>query len=123
MSLLDMSLGGDGGKGRGLLVPGVLTEGDGHQLDNQTGVGRLDSGSDSGRSESRASPFPERVRSLGRELDKLLLAEKEKKKLSAAVHKAILDIRGRYEESVGDGDGEGYREERGATNPEGRGED
>ncbi|XP_050065327.1 uncharacterized protein LOC126554281 [Aphis gossypii] len=97
MSLLDMSLGGDGGEDRGLLVPGVLKEGDGGQLCSQVGEGCLDSGGDSGRPEPRASSLPERVRSIGRDLDKLLLAEKEKKKLSAAVHKAILDIRGRYE--------------------------
>ncbi|KAE9521345.1 hypothetical protein AGLY_018259 [Aphis glycines] len=70
----------------------------GAQLCSQVGEGCLDSGGDSGRPEPRASFLPERVRSIGRDLDKLLLAEKEKKKLSAAVHKAILEIRGRYEE-------------------------
>jgi outer membrane biosynthesis protein TonB len=43
------------------------------------------------------SSFPEKVRIVGRDLDKLLLAEKEKKKLSAAAHRSILDIRERYE--------------------------
>ncbi|KAE9523199.1 hypothetical protein AGLY_016432 [Aphis glycines] len=98
MSLLDMSLRGDWGEDRGLLAPGVLKEDDGGQLCSQVGEGCLDSGGDSGRPEPRASSLPERVRSIGRDLDKLLLAEKEKKKLSAAVHKAILEIRGRYEE-------------------------
>lgn len=49
------------------------------------------------RPEARVSSFPEKVRIVGRDLDKLLLAEKEKKKLSAAAHRAILDIRERYE--------------------------
>ncbi|KAL4101171.1 hypothetical protein QTP88_021192 [Uroleucon formosanum] len=45
----------------------------------------------------RVSTFPERVRSIGRDLDGILAVEKEKKKLSAAVHRSIIEVRERYE--------------------------
>ncbi|KAL4101176.1 hypothetical protein QTP88_021196 [Uroleucon formosanum] len=47
---------------------------------------------------ARVSSFPEKVRLIGRDLDGLLAVEKEKKKLSAAAHRSILEIRSRYEE-------------------------
>ncbi|CAI6375322.1 unnamed protein product [Macrosiphum euphorbiae] len=43
------------------------------------------------------SSFPEKARLSGREMDAALLKEKEKRKISAAFHRQILEFRGRYE--------------------------
>lgn len=45
----------------------------------------------------RLSTFPEKVRDVGRDLDRILQAEKEKKKISAAAQRSNLEIRERYE--------------------------
>jgi len=43
------------------------------------------------------SSFPEKARSIGKDMDAALLKEKEKRKISAAFHRQILEFRGRYE--------------------------
>lgn len=94
MSLLDMSLTGAGGV-EGVLVPCNPEAVDGIQI--TPGMEEAGMEVDGCRPEARVSSFPEKVRIVGRDLDKLLLAEKEKKKLSAAAHRSILEIRDRYE--------------------------
>ncbi|CAI6376616.1 unnamed protein product [Macrosiphum euphorbiae] len=49
------------------------------------------------RTEVGVSSFPEKARLIGREMDAALLKEKDKRKISAAFHRQILEFRGRYE--------------------------
>ncbi|XP_060855655.1 uncharacterized protein LOC132933378 [Metopolophium dirhodum] len=61
---------------------------------------RVDGPEEEGISECSSfgiSSFPQKARNIGRDLDALLLAEKEKRKISAAALRTILEIRERYE--------------------------
>lgn len=76
---------------------GILSEDAAAQVSKRKRVDTPEVEGISGCAAVRLSTFPQKVREIGRDLGCILQAEKEKKKISAAAHRSILDIRDRYE--------------------------
>lgn len=97
MELTDVEEGNLAGASVGDLVAETLSEGSVGQITKRR---RLEAPETVGVSEHavvRVPTFPERVREIGRDLGCILQAEKEKKKISLAAHRALLDLKERYE--------------------------